>query len=926
MPPAATTGAASDITASKATLNGSVNAYGTSTAVTFEYGPTTGYGTTVTAAESPVTGSDDTSVSKEITGLAPATLYHYRVIAVNAGGITNGLDQTFTTNPLGPTANTNPATGVTTTGATLNGIVNAVNASTTVTFEYGQTASYGSTVTADQSPVTGSSDTPVSKAITGLAPNTQYHFRAAGVNTNGSAQGSDLTFTTSAAAPTASTGSASSITSTGATLNGTVNAFNASTTVTFEYGQTTSYGTSVTANPSPVTGMSDTPVNYAITGLAPNTLYHFRVVATNSGGTTQGLDQTFTTGSVAPTATTGAAASVSANGATLNASVNAHNASTTVTFEYGPTAGYGSSVLADQSPVTGNGDTSVSKTITSLLPNTLYHYRVVAVNSAGTTYGTDQTFTTDTLAPAVTTSAATSITKSGAILNGSVNAQNDSTTVAFEYGPTTGYGTTVTAAESPVSGISDIPVSKAITGLAPNTQYHFRVRGQNTAGTTYGLDQTFTTPLDICPAVGNATVNWSVAFAACPPGTKLVIPAGLNVILDVDVSLDVDLDVLGTLDGTSLQKTFTLTGSGAQTLTGNPLTFYRLTVNKNNAAGTVTIAGKLKVTKKLTITRGKLISASDYADVEIGNEGTLELANDITVAGNFTNTGSFIPGSHAVTFDGGTEQNLTLGTATAFYDLVVAPGTTLIETETLDQATVTHTLTNLGTIQKTRPVTATGPYTFGLAGQLNPAGLSINVTTLGSLATIQVERIDADHPGRLDSADIMVGFDRYWKITTTGGSYQADIALPHNLAPSSQARACAYTGSGTTWTCKQDSISANAVTYQNTSQSYEWAVGERTDANTANVTDYRVDAGERHGLKIQWKSRTEVDTIGYNLYRSDQPDGSFILLNPILIPAKTPGLTTGNSYTASIRLQNRGPGIITRSCESAPLQVRMVMF
>jgi len=96
-------------------------------------------------------------------------------------------------------------------------------------------------------------------------------------------------------APGATTAAASSITSTGATLNGTVNAYNASTTVTFEYGLTTAYGSTATATQSPVTGSASTPVSKAISGLAPNTTYHFRVVANSIGGTTYGADLTFTT-------------------------------------------------------------------------------------------------------------------------------------------------------------------------------------------------------------------------------------------------------------------------------------------------------------------------------------------------------------------------------------------------------------------------------------------------------------------------------------------------------------------------------------------------------------------------------------------------------------------------------------------------------
>ncbi len=100
------------------------------------------------------------------------------------------------------------------------------------------------------------------------------------------------------------------------------------------------------------------------------------------------------TGFAVPTATTNAATSVVQQSATLNGTINANTLSTTVTFEYGLTDSYGTSITADESPVTGTSNTSVSKNISSLTPSTTYHFRVKGVNSIGTTNGSDQTFTT----------------------------------------------------------------------------------------------------------------------------------------------------------------------------------------------------------------------------------------------------------------------------------------------------------------------------------------------------------------------------------------------------------------------------------------------------------------------------------------------------------------------------------------------------
>ena len=297
--------------------------------------------------------------------------------------------------PPTPAATTQAATAVGTASATLNGQVNANGASTTVTFEYGPTAAYGSIVTATQSPVTGAIDTAVSANIAGLASGVTYHFRVVAQNANGTTYGGDLTFTTGAIfAPLATTQTATAIGTASATLNGQVNANGDSTTVTFEYGPTAAYGSIVTATQSPVTGAIDTAVSVNIAGLASGVTYHFRLVAQNAGGTTYGGDLTFTTGAIpVTTAITRLATAVDLISATLNGLVNAIGYDTTITFEYGLDTNYGHTITAIQSPINGYTGTLVSAKITDLIPGATYHFRVVAENSTGIIYGADLTFT-----------------------------------------------------------------------------------------------------------------------------------------------------------------------------------------------------------------------------------------------------------------------------------------------------------------------------------------------------------------------------------------------------------------------------------------------------------------------------------------------------------------------------------------------------
>ena len=223
---------------------------------------------------------------------------------------------------------------------------------------------------------------------------TMYYVRAYATNSAGTGYGIVMSFTTLGQAPSATTQSATNVTSTSATLNGVINANYLSTTVTFEYGTTTSYGQIATASPSPITENSNTNVTAEITGLKEGTIYHFRAKTVNSLGTTNGNDISFTTLGQAPTAITQSACCLSSTGAKLNGIVNANYISTSVTFEYGTTTAYGSSVEASPSPVTGNTNTNVSANLTRLMAGTTYHFRIKVVNSLGTTYGNNMSFTT----------------------------------------------------------------------------------------------------------------------------------------------------------------------------------------------------------------------------------------------------------------------------------------------------------------------------------------------------------------------------------------------------------------------------------------------------------------------------------------------------------------------------------------------------
>ncbi len=290
-----------------------------------------------------------------------------------------------------PEASTEAPTSVTDTSATLNGSVNPGGVAATYQFQYGSTTSYGSVAPASAEPVGSDSTThQVSSELTKLAPGATYHYRIVARNVNGATYGEDHVLYVHAR-PTVVSALARFITQGSVELSGSVEAHGLDTQAHFEYGTSTAYGES---GPTKDVGSEGSGGVYAEIeeGLAINTLYHFRVVATNSDGTVYGPDEEFRTAPVATISEETALATTSSS-STLGATVLDYRVPVNVHFEYGVTTEYGTATA----PVRLKGVENAAPTTASLSElsaGTTYHFRLVAESEAGTVYGADTTFTT----------------------------------------------------------------------------------------------------------------------------------------------------------------------------------------------------------------------------------------------------------------------------------------------------------------------------------------------------------------------------------------------------------------------------------------------------------------------------------------------------------------------------------------------------
>lgn len=131
-----------------------------------------------------------------------------------------------------------------------------------------------------------------------------------------------------------------------------------------------------------------------IEGLNEGVAYFVRAYATNSSGTSYGITKSFIAAGQSPSLSVAAATNVTSVSATLNGTVNPNSLLTTVIFKYGISTVYDSTKVAGQSPLNTDSYVSVSADISKLTPSTVYHYRIIATNSLGSSFSSDITFTT----------------------------------------------------------------------------------------------------------------------------------------------------------------------------------------------------------------------------------------------------------------------------------------------------------------------------------------------------------------------------------------------------------------------------------------------------------------------------------------------------------------------------------------------------
>jgi hypothetical protein len=315
--------------------------------------------------------------------------------------------------PEAPLTSEPVATALTSRTATLNGVLNPNNPGEPLEYQFeynaGPTCTGGSKAPEPAEARGGAQGEAVSTPIAGLQPNTQYTACLLAKIGSESAGGAPVSFLTLPLPPVARTGGASAIATHSASIAGAVNPENGGypsqddTTYYFEYGQDATYGKHTFSTVEVGEGTSPVEETATLTGLIPDTAYHYRIVASNdNGGTPQvvyGQDEEFETPATPPLAITGAASDITSSSATIAGGVDPVGLPGTYELDYNlegypgcdPEAEPGHRLLYDSSSVGGN---SIAAEIAGLLPDSTYYYRAVVSTADGVACGAVQAFTT----------------------------------------------------------------------------------------------------------------------------------------------------------------------------------------------------------------------------------------------------------------------------------------------------------------------------------------------------------------------------------------------------------------------------------------------------------------------------------------------------------------------------------------------------
>lgn len=373
------TGTASNITLLSAMLNGSVNKCvpGSRPFFIASLSPNLTSGFTIPTVPSIITDTLLNAVTAYMSGPSAIATYYYTLALQTTSGIITGDTLSFVTSQPSYTFTTDTPSNITVNSGTVNGHVEKLPDATSLFFEYGTSASFGSTIVASPATVNDTLSHSVTASLTSLAPYTIYYYRLKGTSGTNTYYGNANSFFTNNGHFAIQALPATQLAMTSATLNGSADKFLTPVQLSFEYGPTYSLGYTAVSTPSSVTDSALHNASAVIGGLLPGTIYYYRLKGVTTSGTFYSNTLFLVTSNPYTFIQTDPATGITNNGAVLNGSVAGLKAQTAISFEYSTTAAFGSQ--GSSIYVTNISDTlthNFSANITGLSPGQTYYYRI----------------------------------------------------------------------------------------------------------------------------------------------------------------------------------------------------------------------------------------------------------------------------------------------------------------------------------------------------------------------------------------------------------------------------------------------------------------------------------------------------------------------------------------------------------------------
>ncbi len=508
-PPTLSSVVISSITSTSATLSSKVASHGgeTVTEVGFYYSTDKDLNLE-TATKVSLPYSED-AFSVNATELLINTKYYVKAYAKNSAGIEYSEIETFTTSISSPSVRTENYSDVTSSSATLSGIVISDNGASITERGFVWMQGTGTPTTDSFKLKVNGTTGDFTSTLDGLEPNQKFSFRAYAINSKGTAYGDVMTFSTIVGLPVLSPVVVSDVTAISATF---------AADVTEQGGENVTevgfyYSTEETVDPETSIKVkknyTGTAFTASVSDLLIFTTYYVKAYAVNSAGVAYSDVVSFKTLASTPVVNTLAASEVSSDSAVLSGKVVTDNgaAITERGFVW---------LKGSDAPTTSSNKLKVEGTtgeftaaLIDLDPNQKYSFRAYAINSQGIAYGDVMTFTTGISLASLTSVTVSSITSTSATLSSKVSSHGGETVSEVGFYYSTDAAVDLGKSQKVNRTYSSDSFSISISELSINTKYYVKAYAVNSAGTVYSEIESFTTlaSTPVVTTVGSSDVT-----------------------------------------------------------------------------------------------------------------------------------------------------------------------------------------------------------------------------------------------------------------------------------------------------------------------------------------------------------------------------------------------------------------------------------